>query len=55
MGYLQFNVMKHLDLLRKHAAALSIPAVKTSYIVFNEPDMMNDTLLSGATASRCRP
>ena len=48
MGYLQFNVMKHLDLLQKHAAALGIPEVKISYIVFNGPDMMNDALLSGA-------
>ncbi len=48
MGYLQFNVMKHQDLLQKHAAKLGIPEVKISYIVFNGPDMMNDALLSGA-------
>ena len=48
MGYLQFDVMRHQDLLQKHAAALGIPAVKVSYIVFNGPDMMNDALLSGA-------
>jgi NitT/TauT family transport system substrate-binding protein len=48
MGYLQFDVMRHQDLLRKHAAALGIPEVKVSYIVFNGPDMMNDALLSGA-------
>jgi len=48
MGYLQFDVMRHRDLLRKHAAALGIPEVKVSYIVFNGPDMMNDALLSGA-------
>ena len=48
MGYLQFDVMRHQDLLQKHAAALGIPEVKVSYIVFNGPDMMNDALLSGA-------
>ena len=48
MGYLQFNVMNHLNLLQKHAAALGIPEVKISYITFNGPDMMNDALLSGA-------
>ena len=47
MAYLQFNVMRHQDLLQKHAAALGIPEVKVSYIVFNGPDMMNDALLSG--------
>ena len=48
MGYLQFNVMNHLNLLPKHAAALGVPEVKISYITFNGPDMMNDALLSGA-------
>ena len=48
MAYLQFNVMKHRGLLQKHAAALGIPEIKVSYIVFNGPDMMNDALLSGA-------
>ena len=48
MGYLQFDVMRHQDLLQKHAAALGIAEVKVTYIVFNGPDMMNDALLSGA-------
>jgi NitT/TauT family transport system substrate-binding protein len=48
MGYLQFNVMKHQDLLEKHAAALGLPAVKVTWVTFNGPDMMNDALLSGA-------
>ncbi len=48
MGYLQFNVMKHQDLLAKHIAALGLPAVKVTWITFNGPDMMNDALLSGA-------
>ena len=48
MGYLQFDVMRHRDLLRKHAAALGIPDVKVSFVVFNGPDMMNDALLSDA-------
>ena len=48
MAYLQFNAMRHLDLLQKHAAARGIPEVKVSYVTFNGPDMMNDALLSGA-------
>ena len=32
MGYLQFNVMNHLGLLQKHAAALGIPDVKITYV-----------------------
>jgi NitT/TauT family transport system substrate-binding protein len=48
MGYLQFDVMRHQDLLQKHAAALGIPEVKVTYVVFNGPDVMNDALLSGA-------
>ncbi len=48
MGYLQFDVMRHRNLLQKHAALLGLPEVKVTYIVFNGPDMMNDALLSGA-------
>ena len=48
MAYLRFDVMRHRDLLQKHAVALGIPAVKVSFTVFNGPDMMNDALLSGA-------
>lgn len=48
MGYLQFNVMKHQDLLAKHVAEAGLPPVKIEWVTFNGPDMMNDALLSGA-------
>src|SRR6185437_5981049 len=48
MGYLQFNVMKHQDLLEKHVAAAGLPPVKVSWVTFNGPDMMNDALLSSS-------
>jgi NitT/TauT family transport system substrate-binding protein len=48
MGYLQFDVMKHQNLLAKHAAALGLPEIKVSWITFSGPDMMNDALLSGS-------
>ena len=48
MGYLEFNVMKHLGLLEKHLAAAGLPPVKVTYVTFNGPDMMNDALLSGS-------
>jgi NitT/TauT family transport system substrate-binding protein len=46
MGYLQFNMMAHRNLLEKHAAALGIPNLKVSWRTFNGPDNMNDALLS---------
>jgi NitT/TauT family transport system substrate-binding protein len=46
MGYLQFNVIEHEQLIQKHAAALGIPEVKVSGVRFNGPSMMNDALLS---------
>lgn len=46
MGYLQFNVLGHQNLIQKHAAALGIPEVKVSLIRFNGPAAMNDALLS---------
>jgi NitT/TauT family transport system substrate-binding protein len=48
MGYLQFNVMKHQDLLAKHLASAGLPEVKVNWITFSGPDMMNDALLSGS-------
>ena len=48
MGYLQFDVMKHQDLLAKHVSALGLPPVKVSWVTFSGPDMMNDALLSGS-------
>jgi NitT/TauT family transport system substrate-binding protein len=48
MGFLQFDVLRHRDLIKKHAAALGIPDVKVTYVMFNGADVMNDALLSGA-------
>ncbi|HVZ06681.1 ABC transporter substrate-binding protein [Rhodopila sp.] len=48
MGYLQFNVMKHRNLLAKHAQQLGLGELKTVFVTFNGPDMMNDALLSGS-------
>jgi NitT/TauT family transport system substrate-binding protein len=48
MGFLQFDVLRHRDLIKKHAAALGIPDVNVTFVVFNGADMMNDALLSGA-------
>jgi NitT/TauT family transport system substrate-binding protein len=47
MGYLQFNVMEHQQLIEKHAKALGIPGVKVSWHTFNGPAAVNDALLSG--------
>src|SRR3954470_14493932 len=48
MGYLQFNVMKHRNLLEQHAQRLGLPPLKPVFVTFNGPDMMNDALLSGS-------
>src|SRR5262245_42860210 len=48
MGYLQFNVMEHQQLIEKHARALGIPEVKVSWHTFNGPAAVNDALLSGS-------
>ena len=47
MGYLQFNVMEHQELIEKHARALGLPDVKVSWLTFNGPAAVNDALLSG--------
>jgi len=48
MGYLQFNVMEHQQLIEKHARALGLPDVKVSWVTFNGPGAMNEALLSGS-------
>ena len=48
IAFLQFNVMKHQNLVEKHAAALGVPNLKVTFATFNGPDAMNDALLSGA-------
>jgi NitT/TauT family transport system substrate-binding protein len=47
MGYLQFNVMEHQQLIEKHARALGLSDVKVSWLTFNGPAAVNDALLSG--------
>ena len=47
MGYLQFNVMEHQQLIEKHARARGVPEVKVSWLTFNGPAAVNDALLSG--------
>ena len=37
MGYLQFNVMEHQQLIEKHARVFGIPEVKVSWHTFNGP------------------
>jgi len=48
VAFLQFNVMKHQNLVETYAARAGLPGVKVSYATFNGPDAMNDALLSGA-------
>ena len=48
MGYLQFNVIEHEQLIQKHARALGLNEVKVSWATFNGPNAMNDALISGS-------
>src|SRR5262245_29061194 len=48
MGYLQFNIMEHHQLLEKHAKAAGAGDVKVVWATFNSPAAMNDALLSGS-------
>jgi NitT/TauT family transport system substrate-binding protein len=47
MGYLQLNVMEHQQLIEKHAKALGLNDVKTSWFTFNGPTAVNEALISG--------
>ncbi len=47
IGYLQLNVMKHQQLIEKHAKALGIPNAKVSWFKFNGPTAINEALISG--------
>ena len=47
MGYLQFNVMEHQQLIEKHAKALGLNDVKASWFTFNGPTAVNEALISG--------
>ena len=46
MGYVQFNVLEHENLIEKHARALGLGDVKVTWATFNGPDAMNTALLS---------
>ncbi len=43
IGYLQFNVIKHQQLLEKR-----LPGLKVTWNIFSGPDAQNDALLSGS-------
>ncbi len=47
MGYVQFNILAHRQLVEKHAKALGLPDVKVTWATFNGPDAMNTALLAG--------
>ena len=47
MGYVQFNILEHHKLLEKHAKALGLGEVKTTWVTFSGPDAMNTALLAG--------
>ena len=44
MGYLQFNIMEHEQLLEKHAKVLGIAEIKVAWNTLNSPAAMNDAL-----------
>jgi len=48
MGYLQFNVMEHQNLVEKHARVLGLDDVKVTWVTFNGPEAMNGALISGS-------
>jgi len=48
MGYLQFNVMEHQQLIEKHARARGLADLKVSWVTFNGPAAVNEALLSGS-------
>ena len=48
LGYLQFNIMEHDNLIQKHAKALGLGDVTVSWLTFNGPDAMNSALISNS-------
>ena len=46
MGYLQYDVMNKEGLIEKHAKALGLDGVKTTWAIISGPAAMNDALLS---------
>ena len=47
MGYVQFNILEHQNLIEKHARDLGLGDVKVAWMVFNGPDAVNTALLAG--------
>ncbi len=48
LGYVQFNVLEHRQLIEKHAKALGLGDVKVAWATFNGPDAMNNALVAGS-------
>ena len=46
IGFLQFYLMEHRQLVEKHAKAAGLPGVKVTWATINSPAAMNDALLS---------
>jgi NitT/TauT family transport system substrate-binding protein len=47
MGYVQFNILDHRQLIEKHAKAQGLADIKVTWATFNGPDAMNTALLAG--------
>lgn len=47
IGFLQFYLMEHRQLVEKHAKAAGLADVKSTWATINSPAAMNDALLSG--------
>ena len=47
MGYMQFAIMEHNQLIEKHARAAGLGEIKVFWDRFNGPNFMNDALLAG--------
>jgi NitT/TauT family transport system substrate-binding protein len=48
MGYVQFNILEHRQLIEKHANSLGLGDVKVTWATFNGPDAMNNALIGGS-------
>ena len=47
MGYVQFNILEHRDLIQRHAKSLGLGDVKVTWSKFNGPGAMNTALIAG--------
>src|SRR5258708_22981722 len=48
MGYVQFNIIEHRQLIERHAKVQGLGDVKVTWATFNGPNAMNDALISGS-------